>query len=193
MTTEKQKLSNQLNAQHSSGPKTDEGKRRSALNATRHGLTIPIENSSWASFLPRLESLLMADGYDQVYAMNLARCILEFERNLEHQRYMMSEGDVSFSDDSHLNKSNKSNYKGIFRRNNLLESELKSAARLRKYIIKIDENKNLNAKHQSEIELRNANRHLKRAMNQLFKQCRGISPGRKSMSSLFAQIKSKAI
>jgi hypothetical protein len=39
MATEKQILANQQNAQHSTGPRTESGKRRSRRNAIRHGLT----------------------------------------------------------------------------------------------------------------------------------------------------------
>ena len=39
MTTEKQILANQQNAKHSTGPRTEAGKRRSRRNAVRHGLT----------------------------------------------------------------------------------------------------------------------------------------------------------
>ena len=39
MTTEKQFLANQQNAKHSTGPRTESGKRRSRRNAVRHGLT----------------------------------------------------------------------------------------------------------------------------------------------------------
>ncbi len=38
MTTEKQNQSNQQNAKHSTGPRTDEGKQRSSQNALKHGL-----------------------------------------------------------------------------------------------------------------------------------------------------------
>ena len=39
MTSEKQHAANIRNAQHSTGPKTEEGKRNSSLNARRHNLT----------------------------------------------------------------------------------------------------------------------------------------------------------
>src|SRR5262249_41080835 len=39
MTTEKQIIANQQNAKHSTGPRTEFGKRRSRRNAIRHGLT----------------------------------------------------------------------------------------------------------------------------------------------------------
>jgi hypothetical protein len=40
MATEKQILANQQNAKHSTGPRTESGKRRSRRNAVRHGLTV---------------------------------------------------------------------------------------------------------------------------------------------------------
>jgi hypothetical protein len=39
MASEKQVLANQQNAKHSTGPRTEAGKRRSRRNAVRHGLT----------------------------------------------------------------------------------------------------------------------------------------------------------
>ena len=39
MTTEKQIIANQHNAKHSTGPRTESGRRRSRRNAVRHGLT----------------------------------------------------------------------------------------------------------------------------------------------------------
>ena len=39
MATEKQIIANQQNAKHSTGPRTESGRRRSRRNAVRHGLT----------------------------------------------------------------------------------------------------------------------------------------------------------
>lgn len=42
MTSEKQRRANQANAKASKGPKTKAGRARSAQNALRHGLSIPV-------------------------------------------------------------------------------------------------------------------------------------------------------
>jgi uncharacterized membrane protein len=39
MATDKQIITNRQNARHSTGPRTESGKRRSRRNAIRHGLT----------------------------------------------------------------------------------------------------------------------------------------------------------
>jgi len=42
MATQAQVLANQANAQHSTGPRTNEGKAKSARNATTHGFTLSV-------------------------------------------------------------------------------------------------------------------------------------------------------
>ncbi|GEM_PF-2243771 len=86
MTSAKRKAANQRNAQRSSGPRTDEGKRRSSANATRHGLTTSIETSLWAAHLQSLQALLESDGLNPQEARDLALCILNYERNVHSQR-----------------------------------------------------------------------------------------------------------
>ena len=42
MTSERQRQANRANAQSSTGPKTAKGKKRSAVNARRHGLNVSV-------------------------------------------------------------------------------------------------------------------------------------------------------
>ena len=67
MATDKQIAANRLNAQASTGPRTEHGKRRSRRNAFRHGLTAEtiinvVEN---AADYRKLEAQLKADFHPQ--------------------------------------------------------------------------------------------------------------------------------
>lgn len=64
MASAKQVAANRLNALRASGPKTEEGKRRSAVNAHKHGLTQPVQVSEFGRHLEAVEALLLGDGYD---------------------------------------------------------------------------------------------------------------------------------
>lgn len=88
MSTLKQNTANRLNAIHSSGPRSDAGKRRSSVNALKHGLTVSIDRSPWGSKVNELGLVLQGDGLSEVEANDLARKILDYERNLSVQRSM---------------------------------------------------------------------------------------------------------
>ncbi len=87
----------------------------------QHGLTIPVESSSWAPHQQSIETLLESEGMETSQARDLALCILNYERNLHNQR--------------------------------------------ERYL-----NSQTPAQHKPE----HAARYLKRAANQLIKQCKGL-------------------
>ena len=88
MSTAAQITANQANAQHSTGPRSDEGKLRSSRNATRHGLSgkdlviLPGEEDEFAQLLENLSTELLPEGqleevlFQQILhgAWNLRRC-----------------------------------------------------------------------------------------------------------------------
>ena len=61
MITPRKRIANRRNAQKSSGPKTEDGKRRSAVNAMQHGLSVPLVRSRWIEHLDAVARMLMDD------------------------------------------------------------------------------------------------------------------------------------
>ena len=89
MATAAQVLANRENAQHSTGPRTEEGKLASSTNATKTGLTSPNifvrpeEEPVFADFQERFVQELQPNGINQITlfeiilhaAWNIRRCI----------------------------------------------------------------------------------------------------------------------
>lgn len=86
MTSLKQRAANRRNALRSTGPRTKKGQQRVSMNALKHGLTAPIEATPWASAVSDVEVLLAADGLASEARQELARRIVEYERNVAFQR-----------------------------------------------------------------------------------------------------------
>ena len=87
MATQKQIAANRRNAQKSSGPKSQAGKSRAALNSLKHGLSVP--NGSVDGMLLEKLAARIAGG-NEVDAMRLARGIAAAELELARVRRISS-------------------------------------------------------------------------------------------------------
>jgi hypothetical protein len=86
MTTPRQFKANQDNARASTGPRTQAGKARSARNARRHGLSVPITcDPIFAEEAEALARRLVGDGAPRA-ALALARAFAEAQIDLDRVR-----------------------------------------------------------------------------------------------------------
>ena len=86
MTSERQRRANRTNARASAGPKTARGKRRAAINARRHGLSLPVlEDPVLAPEVETLARRLAGEAADPG-RLALARRIAEAQIDLKRIR-----------------------------------------------------------------------------------------------------------
>jgi hypothetical protein len=92
MATDRQVQANRANAKRSSGPRSDRGKRAAALNAIKHGLSMPLSSALGQPdgqnhpALQTIAELIAPDCTSPETARHIAWTILEFERNETAQR-----------------------------------------------------------------------------------------------------------
>ena len=82
---------NRRNALKSTGPKTALGRKTSALNATRHGLSVPLPPHINDPLQQKLAQLIQRDDIAPDIARNIAQKIIDYERNLSFLREAFEE------------------------------------------------------------------------------------------------------
>jgi hypothetical protein len=87
LTSDRKIKANRANAKVSTGPKTDRGRARSAKNAFRHGLSLPIESDQ--ALCEEVQSLArqIAGPHAGVHIQLLARRVAEAQVDLRRIRY----------------------------------------------------------------------------------------------------------
>lgn len=85
MTSPQKRRANRLNAQRSSGPKTEVGRVIASLNSVKHGLSQPIDPLTSGVDASAVAELLCEDGLDVFQAQELVNKMLDYERNVAYQ------------------------------------------------------------------------------------------------------------
>jgi hypothetical protein len=86
LTSDRQRRANQANAKASKGPKTKAGKARSARNALRHGLSVPVYNEPSLSIQAEEIALKLAGPDPDETQLDRARAIGEAQVALNRVR-----------------------------------------------------------------------------------------------------------
>ena len=176
LTSPRQRAANRVNAVRSTGPKSHQGKIRASLNATKHALTKPVDVSPWGKHLDSISNLLVAEGLDQGEAQDVAKKILDYERNAEYQRkrFVDLRDGVSSDEDppeifldlwvaDRLDR-------GAKNKNPLFEEKLDKE--IAKFFRQVAEGRLSQIRNEAIKTLRNADRHLRRSALQLSKALR---------------------
>lgn len=182
MTSLKQRAANRRNAQRSTGPKSDSGRGRSAVNALKHGLTSPIEATVWGPKVSELEPLLRSEGLGAGEARELARRLVEFERNVDYQRQRFLETksgeprkqiipdaaktDIEIAGQIALLRGSKQTHQ--------IGMDRPLAREVQKFFEQVANREIRQANRDVALEIKNADRYLRRAANQLIKQLKSL-------------------
>lgn len=187
MTSLKQRAANRNNALKSTGPRSLAGKRQSSVNSVKHSLTRPIDALPWSQQLQPLIDLLIRDGLEADKAGDLARKILDYERNADYQRRRFldfkagvplqyetppsAHADLAIATRLDQSKKEKGKSKSKPASSNRPKPifDEKLDVEIAKFFRQIAY-RDLKVEHDKALRvLRNADRHLRRSANQLFK------------------------
>ncbi len=191
MTSPKQRAANKANALKSTGPKSDKGKRRASVNATKHALSLPIDERAFEAELKAVVALIRNECNSDTQAIELAKRIIDYERN-EAFLIKQSEVDVNaeikeWALDPHRfalyglvqQLENKERVPVTFTTPNKRPKGKERTEEI-KFIedfLKLQDKVMLGRARDQQTKLTNSQRYQKRAINQLVKGVRAIASG----------------
>lgn len=92
----KRRAANKRNALKSTGPKTVLGRKTSARNSIRHGLSVPLPPHINNPLQLELSQLIQHDDIPPETARDLAQKIIEYERNMSFLKLVFEEEMVAY-------------------------------------------------------------------------------------------------
>jgi hypothetical protein len=81
MTSPKQRAANRANALSSTGPRTADGKKKVSLNASKHSLSVPVDEQLFAEQITEISGLVRGECNGDAQAHEIAKRIIDYERN----------------------------------------------------------------------------------------------------------------
>jgi hypothetical protein len=174
MTTSPQKRqANRANALRSTGPRSAIGKRIAAQNARAHGLSVALDPVAIEPQVQKISELLLEEGISTTQAHEIAIRILDYERNLQHERKTFAEkflgesGEGALSDeaqslalyDEYLSLPEFASERGLDAQERLEQRAFRAVARFMQRSLR----------KQAKDDALSAVRHHKRSSNQLIK------------------------
>ncbi len=180
MTSLRKQQASRANSLRSTGPKSTLGKRLASQNSRTHGLSVALPDEVIEPVVTKLVPLIMQDGIDQHAAKEVAMKLVDYERNIAHEKQSFIE---TLVDKENTPLDQNEVLENIFA-NALVEQESidpKAARKLPKaqkeerewmieslkFLIKTNKRHQKRAKDNSE-------RHYKRAANQFIKALRSV-------------------
>ncbi len=191
MTSPKQRAANKANALKSTGPRSDQGKVRSRVNATKHALSLPVDETVFSDEIKSVAALIRGDCDSDFQAQELAKRIIDYERN---EAFLISQRDVdpnaeimAWAMDPHRfalfglvqQHENKERVPVTFTTSNK-KPKGKERTDEKKFIedfLKLQDKVLLGKAKTEQAKLTNSLRYQKRAINQLVKGVRAVASG----------------
>ncbi len=191
MTSPRQRAANKANALKSTGPRSDQGKVRSRVNATKHALSLPVDETVFSDEIKSVAALIRGDCDSDFQAQELAKRIIDYERN---EAFLISQRDVdpnaeimAWAMDPHRfalfglvqQHENKERVPVTFTTSNK-KPKGKERTDEKKFIedfLKLQDKVLLGKAKTEQAKLTNSLRYQKRAINQLVKGVRAVASG----------------
>lgn len=189
MTSPRQRAANKANALKSTGPRSDQGKVRSRVNATKHALSLPVDETVFSDEIKSVTALIRGDCHSDFQAQELAKRIIDYERN---EAFLISQRDVdpyaevrAWAMDPHRfalyglvqQHENKERVPVTFTTSNK-KPKGKERTDEKKFIedfLKLQDKALLGRAKTEQAKLTNSQRYQKRAINQLVKGVRALA------------------
>jgi len=194
MTSPKQRAANRANALKSTGPKSELGRRRACVNATQHGLSLPIDTRIFKKEIAAVSCLISDECESDDQATDLAKRNIDFERN---EAYLNKLGDESSMDElkawtiskprlqlnnliqTHRNKE-RASITFTTSKKNPTGKERTEEIKVIEDFIKLQDKVLISKVRSNEGKLNSSVRYQKRSINQLVKGVRLVAGDKKS-------------